>query len=294
MEEKYYKVSESALTEIAEAIRTQKGSENKYKLKDFAKNIEAMSAVSGSEGVTFGYEKKTVTNTVTASEGKCFYNGVELPEIPADVFAEYPYAWIRKNNTNGTYDLVMGRDLWYFNTDMTCSDNSNIKYYIIPISTYSEADEWNFNKDTTSAFGLDSDRTILWSNHDIPNGSATATEIYFEGTEVVTSSTTTEIIKVPVEREERYSVTSDDLNNIAKRTQEMAGTLKLLTTEDIVYWLGRVKFIPQGWAEVKVTVPTTIETNVMGILPTVYKSNANVNVSISNSMVSTSAVGSLV
>lgn len=40
--EKYYKVAESDLIGIADAIRLQKGSENKYKLKDFAKVIKAM------------------------------------------------------------------------------------------------------------------------------------------------------------------------------------------------------------------------------------------------------------
>lgn len=42
MAEKYYKVAESDLVEIADAIRLQKGSENKYLLKDFAKIIKAM------------------------------------------------------------------------------------------------------------------------------------------------------------------------------------------------------------------------------------------------------------
>lgn len=42
MEEKYYKVSESALTEIAEAIRLKKGSDKKYLLDNMAKIIKAM------------------------------------------------------------------------------------------------------------------------------------------------------------------------------------------------------------------------------------------------------------
>lgn len=42
MAEKYYKVAESDLVAIADAIRLQKGSENKYQLKDFAKIIGAM------------------------------------------------------------------------------------------------------------------------------------------------------------------------------------------------------------------------------------------------------------
>lgn len=59
---------------------------------------------------------------------------------------------------------------------------------------------------------------------------------------------------VPVERESNYSITSESLNNIAKRTQEMAGTTKLMTPEDIIYWLNRVNFIPQSTATSEFTL----------------------------------------
>lgn len=79
---------------------------------------------------------------------------------------------------------------------------------------------------------------------------------------------------VPVERESNYSITSESLNKIAKRTQEMAGTSKLLTPDDIIYWLGRVMFIPQGRASSEFAInfaPSTASCR----LPVVVKGAAN-------------------
>ena len=53
----------------------------------------------------------------------------------------------------------------------------------------------------------------------------------------------------PVEREEQYAIASADLNELGAVTQRMAGKLALMTVADMVYWLNRVQFIPQGNAE---------------------------------------------
>lgn len=114
-----------------------------------------------------------------------YFNGVRLPRIPADVLAEYPYAWIRNDEANGNYNLVFGKQPWYYSTNLYCGDDTSLPYYSIPISSYSTATEWTFTKDASGNFGIASNRTVLWSNHDIPNGSADATEIYFYGTHAV-------------------------------------------------------------------------------------------------------------
>ena len=129
--------------------------------------------------------------SVTAVEHipkKYYYNGVLLPEIPADVLAQYPYAWIRQHNTNDQYQLILAAYPWYYNPGrMYCSGGESVTelWYNITISTAETATVWTFNKNTTGYFDVDSARTVLWSNHDIPNGSATATEIYFNGSEPV-------------------------------------------------------------------------------------------------------------
>lgn len=126
---------------------------------------------------------------------KFYYNGVLLPEIPADVLAEYQYAWIRKNNISGNYDLMLSSKKWYFSSEGEIDINNSItncgEWYTITIKGSENADEWVFKQEIGSGnFGLDSSRTVLWSNHDIPNGSETATTIYFYGTEPVPESGT--------------------------------------------------------------------------------------------------------
>ena len=114
---------------------------------------------------------------------KFYYNGVLLPEIPQDVLAEYPYCWIRKNTTSGNYDLVFGKQSWYYNNGVYCQNETDEKWYTIPIATSTDATAWNFNKNTTGYFSVDTARFVFWSNHNIPNGSATSANIYFYGSE---------------------------------------------------------------------------------------------------------------
>lgn len=119
------------------------------------------------------------------------YNGVRLPRIPEDVLKNYPYAWIRKNTTIGYYDLLLSDKPFYYGSPPGIYYESNKAtgepWYRVPISGAENATEWqnNTSANTYSSWGLDSARTVLWSNHDIPSGSATATEIYFAGTDPV-------------------------------------------------------------------------------------------------------------
>lgn len=65
----------------------------------------------------------------------------------------------------------------------------------------------------------------------------------------------------------------DKLTTIADRTREMAGTSQKLTLDDIIYWLGRVKFIPQGWANSEFA--PDFDSIVSSKLPVVVKGVAN-------------------
>jgi hypothetical protein len=121
-----------------------------------------------------------------------YYNGVKLPKIPIEVLVEYPYRWIRKNTTSGYYDLVFTKVIGYY--DPSAGTNAGIVYntsdkmtdclhYRISIANADSATEWGYYQLTKTWYGIDTNRTVLWSNHDIPNGSATATSIYFKGSE---------------------------------------------------------------------------------------------------------------
>ena len=143
-------------------------------------------AVSIFEMNTDMFETRAVEHIIK----KYYYNGVLLPEIPADVLAQYPYAWIRKNTTTGYYNLILTALQPYLYTDGTSiaygsGTSTTCVSYNIAISSAESATVWAYANTEDTWQGLDSARTVLWSNHDIPNGSATATEIYFEGSEPV-------------------------------------------------------------------------------------------------------------
>ena len=121
--------------------------------------------------------------SVTAEEyipRKYYYNGVLLPEIPADVLAQYPYAWIRLGSDGKTYDLILSSYSWYF-TDKLFTQSSKYVWYTATI----EAGWWVYKTTYTDTGEFNLAGGLIWSNHDIPNGSATATEIYFNGSEPV-------------------------------------------------------------------------------------------------------------
>ena len=94
----------------------------------------------------------------------------------------------------------------------------------------------------------------------------------------------------PVEREEAYAINATELNAIGAITQKMAGKKALMTVAEMIYWLNRVQYIPQGNAEsVQSIVPQiSIAT---GIVPTVYRGTATSSQSITNI---SNAVGSIV
>lgn len=55
--------------------------------------------------------------------------------------------------------------------------------------------------------------------------------------------------------------------------QTMAGTKQSMTPAKMLYWLGRVKFIPQGWASSEFALD--FDSTVSGKLPVVVKGTAN-------------------
>ena len=137
-----------------------------------------------------GKKMKTDVNVTVAAPSytHALYNGVKLPVIPQEVLKQYPYAWIRNNTSAAQYQLILAAYPWYYNKDhMYCSggEDKTESIYIISISSALTATQWTFSKDVIGKFGAEITRPVMWTNHDIPNGSATATEIYFWKTEPV-------------------------------------------------------------------------------------------------------------
>lgn len=114
--------------------------------------------------------------------GFCMYNGVRLPEIPADVLATHPYAWIRLRSNYYHLFLTVGK--WYGNSSYVYHDDTEpIKYYRIPVSEVANATEWEYFEDNTSTSWNVSG--AQWFNQNIPYDSPTATSWQFVGTPAV-------------------------------------------------------------------------------------------------------------
>ena len=123
---------------------------------------------------------------------KFYFNGILLPEAPAEVSQIFTNYWIRDNTRTGHYELILGKGTWYYaNSALYCSDSSGgLKWYRIEKTKIESATEWIFNQTWTSGnfFGAESDRPVVWTNHDVPRDSATSTDIYFYGTEPIPES----------------------------------------------------------------------------------------------------------
>lgn len=94
--------------------------------------------------------------------------------------------------------------------------------------------------------------------------------------------------ELPVEREEAYAISSESLNELGAVTQKMAGKKALMTVTDMIYWLNRVQYIPQGNAESSFAL--SLISWASGVLPDVQKGTATSAFSLS---FTASAVGAL-
>lgn len=61
-----------------------------------------------------------------------------------------------------------------------------------------------------------------------------------------------------------YKIKEETMAAIADRTRAMANTPEKLTPAEIVYWLGRVKFIVQGHASSACNVSGLFESGAVG------------------------------
>ena len=165
-ESDYYKTSKEWLTAIADQARRLGNATGELPLEQIKHIFSGVSTAKPSD--------------------KWEYNGVLLPKIASELLEIYPYAWIRNDSLNKRCDLMLGKKPFYYNSKVCCSDTTGSPYYYIPHADADADGKWILIEVAVPGqYSLDTNRTVLWSNHDIPNGSASATEIYFKGSEPV-------------------------------------------------------------------------------------------------------------
>lgn len=189
---------------IANAIRSKDGTTGSIPALTFPERIRALSGGGGGPfcqvTVMEGYDGEIIdlpvnlsaVMSVTAEDYSppkthALYNGVRLPKMPEDVLSVCPYYVIRYNGT--AYQFLAANCPWYYKNGYayTSIESGTFKYRQYKADT----DAWSRvgSSDAGSAPGgwyvSTSGWTLIFSSHDMPNGSATATDIYFEGTDPV-------------------------------------------------------------------------------------------------------------
>lgn len=113
---------------------------------------------------------------------KYYYNGVLLPEIPA--VDGYPYCAIRYDEANSRIDALYSKTNFFFTSGTI--RNAAESDYKRRIAAMADPEQWDDSSDVNyGAWTIATNKKLLWSNHDIPNGSSTSTTIYFYGSEPV-------------------------------------------------------------------------------------------------------------
>ena len=156
-----------------------------------------------------------------------YYNGVRLPELPSDVDRSvYPYVVLSSvAGEENMYALTYLTKKIYFDS----SENGYFSNESIDVSLYSctttVETEFSLLSNMTNAGNemviSEDEMPIIWSNFDIPNGSADATEIYLAGTEALSEDT-------PV------SITLKTLCDLGDAIRKVTGDSTLRTPSDMI------------------------------------------------------------
>lgn len=156
---------------------------------------------------------------------KYYYNDVLLPEIP--VVDGKPYVWIRDDGNGSNYEAIYCAYPWHRIDDkMYPRKSANyVAYYIA-----SDLTEWTYKNSWTNNTGYWYGVGAIWSSHDIPDGSASASEIYLYASEPVPEGGS----EPEPEYKEKYAVTSEWLVSVADEVRRLTGSTDKLTTEQIL------------------------------------------------------------
>lgn len=202
---------------------------------------------------------------------KYYYNGVLLPEIP--VVEGYGYVAIRYDEANSRIDCIFSQETFYY-TGSTIRNTAGSSYrrYIASISN---PVEWAESSDTSyQGWTIATNRRLLWSNHDIPNGSAASTTIYFYGSEPVAPYDKKHLIR---SGSTLYTVTDGALTALTETEMSASlfqtygvdelpdGALLVgLTDPEVLYWQDSTDELPTLTAAVTGTppVPQVVVTDV--------------------------------
>lgn len=183
-----YKVQAETMTAIAEEVQRITGdATNKLSTAQIISELsEVTDPILQAKTVTPTDTEQVITpdagydglSSVTVGAVSDLPNGTMLPPIPADILEQYPYAFIGFVASTEQYQLLASANSMYFDTSESKirTQGADAEPYL---KCYAGEGSWTVGKSGNYSWSINSDRQLVWSNHDIPNGSATATDIYF-------------------------------------------------------------------------------------------------------------------
>ena len=148
---------------------------------------------------------------------------------------------------------------------------------------------YKISSDTLTAIA-DAVRSKIGTEEEIPCAELAEAIASIDIGEVVLESAGVAFSSQKVDPDVNYKVGRNWLADLVEITQKMAGKKSDMTLEDMLYWLNRVQFIPQGNAESVQSIVSNVST-ASGRLPDVQRGTAISVQSITNT---SNAVGSLV
>lgn len=174
-----------------------------------------------------------------------YYNGVLMPEIPADVLAEYPYCAIVKYSSKYRMNVSTKPKYVYWNDaaqEYYCrTETCNIGY----LTCTNGRHEWDADRhEKEDDFHLCLPEYLVWSNYDIVMGQ-NGTDVYFKASEPIPP--------VSVFTHNAYAITRDRLVGIAKQARRLGNVVGELTPAQIEAALSAAPFGSHEAVEIKTT-----------------------------------------
>ncbi len=157
-----------------------------------------------------------------------FYNRALLPEVNESVLSQYPYFFITKNYTTGSYSYYLCDNKVFVlpqSNDYSIRASANLNYitgfYESGTFTLDESNVRSKNISEEFLYGTESylngNPIIHWSNFDVPYTSATSSLVYVYATEP----------------EPRYKVHERELKAIADSIRTKTGHTGTITVEEM-------------------------------------------------------------
>ena len=141
--------------------------------KEITDNGAYAAAGDGADG--YSAVMVNVPQGIVVPAGMALYNGYLLPKIP---YADgYNYAWIRRNEQTGNWDLILGTAQWRTRSNASLDSwalefatqaADGARQYSIPIvGDSTSAADWGEYTSSTNYYGTTNNRKVVWASHDI-------------------------------------------------------------------------------------------------------------------------------